>query len=298
MNKIKGFTLIEVAIALVIIGLLISGGTYLYGQQYTLGKVNKTREQLDHIHEVMLTFVKSNGFLPCPDTDGDGLENRNSDGACRSRQGRLPARTLGIDGEDAWGSPFYYRVNARAEDRDRVTDICQSASVFGAITASGVPRTKDSDFAMCPDTHLYYCRGCSDVCGSLCDVPEDPNDPASQPDPRPNLNAPPYFHTSTRPVSSENDGFKNLTIKSPQGDTLQEVVVAVVVSFGRNGLMTWGSVNANTPSCPLSLTSDERENCDNNTTFIDGHKAIDDYLVGITLREVKQAAIEAGYPKY
>ena len=289
MNKIKGFTLIEVAIALVIIGLLISGGTYLYGQQYTVGKVDQTREQLDNIHKVMLTFVKTNGFLPCPDTDGDGLENRQSNGACRSREGRLPARTLGVDGEDAWGDPFYYRVNARAEDLNRVTDICQSASVFGAITSSGVPRTKDSNFAMCPDTHLYYCRKCSDVCGSLCDFSADP---------RPNLNKPPYFHTSTRPVSSEADGFKNLTIKSPQGDTLQEVVVAVVVSFGRNGLMTWGSANANTPSCPSSLTSDEQENCDNDTTFIDGRKAIDDYLVGITLREVKQAAIEAGYANY
>jgi len=300
MIKAKGFTLIEIALALVIIGLLITGGTFLYGQQYHSDKINQTHSQLNNIHDLMLIFVQTNGYLPCPDTDGDGLENRKTDGACQSRQGRLPGQTLGIDSKDAWGTPFYYRVNARAEDINRVTDICQSASVFAAVRPDGAPEpgtygsNANSSLMMCDANKTYYCRDCIVACGTTC---VDPSSPAFI-DPRPNSGLPPYFHSSTQPVASENDGMKSMTIVSPSGNTLNEVVVAVVVSFGQNGKQTWGTPSANVPSCPASLTSEEQENCDNDQNFIDGSKAIDDFLVGITLREVKKVAIDSGLINY
>lgn len=304
--KVRGFTLIEVAVALVIIGLLISGGSFLYGQQYRSDKVNKTYKQLNEIHNLMLSFVQANGFLPCPDTDGDGLENRKTDGACQSRQGRLPGQTLGIDSKDAWGTPLYYRVNARAEDLNRVTDICQSASVFGAIRPDGTPvlgtYTSGSGTypsMKCEENKTYYClpasttsSSCSNACGTTC------TSVSSSSDPRPNSGGPPYFHTSTFPIGAFSDGMKNMTIQSPSGNTLEELVVAVVVSFGQNGKLTWGAPSANVPSCPASLTAEEQENCNDDRTFIDGNKALDDYLVGITLREVKKAAIDSGLINY
>jgi prepilin-type N-terminal cleavage/methylation domain-containing protein len=291
-NKFGGFTLIEIAIVLVIIGLLTTGGGYLIAQQFQSSKRMQAKNELSTIHDSLLTYVKVNGYLPCPDKltgNGamDGVEDRKSNGSCSTREGQLPYQTLGVNDLDPWHNSYYYRVNARAEDINRVTDICQSASVFGAIKAGGVVRTKGANFAMCPETRQYYCRNCNDVCGVACDFNADP---------RPYTNRPPYFHTSTRPIGAEADGFKNLTITDwKAGNTLSELNVAVVVSFGSNGRLTWAGSN----HCPTSLPSEEHENCDNDSDFIASDlSSFDDLIIGVTLNEVKRAAIEAGINKY
>jgi len=304
MIKTKGFTLIEIALALVLIGVLISGGILLYGEQFHGDKINQTQSQLNKIRNIMLTFVQANGYLPCPDTDGDGVENRKTNGACQSRQGRLPGQTLGVKSKDAWGIPLYYRVNERSEQINRVTDICQSASVFGAKKPDGNPviGTYGVNYKsmLCPKNNTYYClpsssvhSSCTDACdGTLCIAVNSSNDP------RPYSGQPPYFHISTFPIAAFSDGMKNMTIKALSGRKLSEINVAVVVSFGQNGAQTWGGAAANVPACPASLTAEEQENCDNDRDFIADNNAFDDYLIGITLREVKKATIDAGYPGY
>jgi len=289
----KGFTLIEVALALALIGILVSGGVLLFGQQHQQDKKNQTYQQLADLRQLMLVFVQTNGYLPCPDTNGNGQENRKTNGACTNRQGFLPAQTLGVKAKDAWGVPLYYRVNARAEDLARVTDICQSASVFGAVRPDGSSVSADlSSLEQCPNNNLYYCNQCAAACTTVCTTVT----PATSP--LPNTGKPPYFHTSTMPVAAYNDGYKNMTIKTPSGNKLETLVVATVVSFGKNGGQTWGTPLSNTPDCPPSLTNEEQENCDNDRDFIDKGKELDDTVMGITLREVKKAAIDLGYDKY
>ena len=290
----QGFTLLEVAIALLIISLLVFGGVTMYSTDYQQSKQKAVSLQLEEIKKLMLGFVRVNGYLPCPDKltgthSGDGGADRKSSGACATREGYLPTKTLGMSQtKDPWGNKFYYRVNARAEDLTRVTDICESASVFGAKRPDGTPvaGTKDANFAQCQATKMYFCRACSTACSSICNFSVDP---------RPHPSAPPYFHSSTRPVAAEPDGFKNLEIKDENGNLVESVDVAVIVSFGSNGRYTW----ADSAHCPSTLPADEKENCDNDVTFI-RHRIqdLDDYVIGITLNDVKAEEIKAGLPNY
>ncbi|NWG31149.1 MAG: type II secretion system protein [Rhodocyclaceae bacterium] len=113
----RGFTLTEMAVVLVIVALLIGGMILPLSTQQELRYVAETRKQLSDIAEALYGYAASHTasdgrpYLPCPDTDGDGLENR-SGGGCASQEGILPWATLGLGRLDAWGNPFRYRVSA------------------------------------------------------------------------------------------------------------------------------------------------------------------------------------------
>lgn len=53
--------------------------------------------------------------LPCPDTDGDGMENRTGT-ACASVEGDLPWVDLGVAENDSWGNHYRYRVSSLFSD--------------------------------------------------------------------------------------------------------------------------------------------------------------------------------------
>ncbi|MFN3717118.1 MAG: type II secretion system protein, partial [Thiobacillus sp.] len=96
-----GFTLTEMAVVLVIVALLIGGMILPLSTQMELRNVSETRKQLNDIAEALYGYaashVASDGrpYLPCPDTDGDGLENR-SGSTCANQEGTLPWATLGL----------------------------------------------------------------------------------------------------------------------------------------------------------------------------------------------------------
>ena len=110
-----GFTLAEIAIVTLILGLMVVGVLGALTSQINQGRVNATQRQLDEIREALLGFASQNGYLPCPDTDGDGIENAPNRSvatllACTSVEGYLPWVTLGVPQTDAWGIRFRYRI--------------------------------------------------------------------------------------------------------------------------------------------------------------------------------------------
>lgn len=111
-----GFTLTEMAVVLVIVALLIGGMILPLSAQQEIRYVTETRKQLSDITDAISGYaashVASDGrpYLPCPDSDGDGHEDRSS-GACITQEGFLPSATLGLGRLDAWGNPFRYRVS-------------------------------------------------------------------------------------------------------------------------------------------------------------------------------------------
>ena len=110
-----GFTLAEIAIVTLILGLMMAGVLGAVTNQINQGRVSATQRQLDEIREALLGFASSNGYLPCPDTDGDGVENAPNRGvatllACTNVEGFLPWVTLGVQQTDAWGMRFRYRI--------------------------------------------------------------------------------------------------------------------------------------------------------------------------------------------
>ncbi len=113
MTAQKGFTLIEMAIVLIIIGIVISAMVTVLPSLIASAKARKTKAILEKIDYSVRGYIGATHHLPCPDTDNDGWENRNdnaltgnpSDDTCASYVGRLPFLTLGMaDGNDAWNN--------------------------------------------------------------------------------------------------------------------------------------------------------------------------------------------------
>jgi type II secretory pathway pseudopilin PulG len=118
MNKIAGFSLIEMAIGLVIIGLLIGSLLAPGVEQSTQQKIRTTQQTLEEIKEALLGFAEVNGRLPCPAIDLYGKEPANFADPAKQKcdtyddaDGYLPWAVLGVGRYDAWGRPFRYRVD-------------------------------------------------------------------------------------------------------------------------------------------------------------------------------------------
>lgn len=113
----RGFTLTEMAVVLVIVALLIGGMILPMAAQQDIRNNAETRQLLSDVGEALYGFAASHAatdskpYLPCPDTDGDGVENRTGN-ACTNPEGGLPWATLGIGRTDAWGNGLRYRVSA------------------------------------------------------------------------------------------------------------------------------------------------------------------------------------------
>ncbi len=105
----SGFTLVEMAIVLLIITLALGGLLTPMARQSERKHMDDTQAQLDDIRAALLGYAVSHKHLPCPDSDlpPDGLENRNG-ANCIGYSGTLPWQDLGIGAEDAWGRHFSY----------------------------------------------------------------------------------------------------------------------------------------------------------------------------------------------
>lgn len=156
----RGFTLVELAIVLVLVTILIGGLAAPLSAQIQARRIAETRKILDEAREAVMGYAMTHScrcaydtvgpagtllsapqttctsgcpannpsftavtlqrpYLPCPDTTGDGREDRNfSTRACieqvvgsKLSHGWLPWVDLGVAQQDAWGNRLRYTVN-------------------------------------------------------------------------------------------------------------------------------------------------------------------------------------------
>lgn len=129
-----GFTLAELAIAMVIIGLLLASAFIPLSAQIELRAISDTQRTMDGIREALIGYAQANGRLPCPAIPGTatgavdattlepaGVEDTNpypatATAVCRRTLGVIPWSTLGVPETDSWGRRFTYRVSPAYAD--------------------------------------------------------------------------------------------------------------------------------------------------------------------------------------
>jgi prepilin-type N-terminal cleavage/methylation domain-containing protein len=109
----RGFSLIELAVVLVIVGILVGGLIGTLGSRIDTSRQVETKQSLEDIRTALYGFAMSQTpvRLPCPDNDNDGLEDLTA-GQCDvlTTLGNLPWVTLGLQRGDVWGSTYSYWV--------------------------------------------------------------------------------------------------------------------------------------------------------------------------------------------
>ena len=112
-KRTTGFTLIEMAIVLLIITLMVSSAIGPLGAQIELRRRADTQKALDEIKEALMGYAVANGTLPCPSALASGIPTGFALTSCNSTNssGYLPWATLGVTRQDAWGNLFNYGVS-------------------------------------------------------------------------------------------------------------------------------------------------------------------------------------------
>jgi len=155
----SGFTLVEIAIVLLIVTILLGYSVAMLTVQQELKQYRQAQKEITDIVSAVEAFAQVNGYLPCPawaddlaapTVSSNGFECREDGGAldcggsdptvdsCDVWFGFVPGKTLGLEGRyspntglllDPWGMPYRYQVS-------------------DSNTGSNPPLTDEDDFVM------------------------------------------------------------------------------------------------------------------------------------------------------
>ena len=103
----KGFTLLELSIYLIVIGIMTVALSGSFSQLQDAGNRDKTKIILKKSEIAITNFALGNNRLPCPDTNSDGREDCGAGSI-----GKIPFQTIELGGQalDANGMPITYSV--------------------------------------------------------------------------------------------------------------------------------------------------------------------------------------------
>ena len=142
----RGFTLIEIAVALLIMTLVIASILVPLQAQVESRNYTETQRILDQAREALIGYAAANGYFPCPadfaltsnGAEATGSTHTSGTGACPASVtattagvnvyiGYLPAVTLGFTPTDANG----YAVDAWGLTQNRIRYAISSSTVGG-----------------------------------------------------------------------------------------------------------------------------------------------------------------------
>lgn len=178
----RGFTLVEVAVVVAIVGLLMMGAIYTLSAQLDQKSYEETRARLAHARELLLSYAVVNGRLPCPArSDSAGAEVRNAGEECKNAGGVedhyggplaagvtggfLPAATIGfvqLDAQgfalDAWNNRIRYAV------AKTLTGCAASPTLPHFVRAAGLK----ANGITCQPADLIICKSSLGITGTSC----------------------------------------------------------------------------------------------------------------------------------
>ena len=142
----RGFTLIEMAIVLIIITILIGGLAVPLSAQIQARRIAETNKTLEDARGAVIGYAithpaaANSRHLPCPDIDGNGTEDRAVN-VCSNivngiASGFLPWVDLGVASQDAQGNRLGYAVMAVLADSGTGFSTASIAPVNPLVTCT------------------------------------------------------------------------------------------------------------------------------------------------------------------
>jgi prepilin-type N-terminal cleavage/methylation domain-containing protein len=176
----RGFTLIEVAISMVILGLVMTGLVVSLSQQLQQRRLLDTRTTLAEANDALIAFVTANARLPCPAIVGsNGLEATTAPGTCTAAAGFLPAVTLGLPNLDANGLLNDGWADGSIQDNSGAINYPRAirysvALLTGTLEVNALTTTKlgtatratvSADLSATANNGLFVCRSSAGLVG-------------------------------------------------------------------------------------------------------------------------------------
>ena len=187
----SGFTLVEIAIVLLIVGVLLGYTAALLPKQQELKKYRAVEQEMDQIIAAIVGFAQVNGRLPCPAIPNTaGNEDGGGGGNCNNYGGFVPVNTLGLTGRtnadslmlDPWGNPYrYYVTNSDFNAAGGWMDFCILSTEMRAVglvdSEYDTYTDLDGRYLICDDNGTSTddeCTGAVEVFGRPDSYPRPP----------------------------------------------------------------------------------------------------------------------------
>ena len=115
-KRLAGFSLVELAIVLLISGILMSAGLSLLTVKRSAAQLDTTQKHQEAIKQALISYLGKNRRLPCPSTTTGGTDDRGgaSPAPCKQYSGIVPYAELGLDRAaalDGWENFITYVVS-------------------------------------------------------------------------------------------------------------------------------------------------------------------------------------------
>jgi len=196
----QGFSLVELAVVLVILGFVIGALMMPLQAQRENTLRLQTENQLEIAKRALIGFAQTRGRLPCPATanetgvypDDSGVSNEDVNEVCAQQWGFLPAATLGIQPADSkgfaidgWGNRIYYAVTQTDANTDAKLDftttggmaevgssalapdlrVCQSGLPATGITTTTCSSLPENNYLIKDAVAVIYSTGATAALG-------------------------------------------------------------------------------------------------------------------------------------
>jgi prepilin-type N-terminal cleavage/methylation domain-containing protein len=167
----SGFTLIEVAIVVLIVSIIMGFTVALIPKQQELRRYKEANREMDKIIETIIGFAQVNGRLPCPSAPASaGVSSGGGAADCTTFGGMVPYTTLGVQGRlntgnllsDPWGNPYRYYVSGGDANDDGFSDFVvngqmQEVGLGDVFDATGSPAVDGTDGYIDLDGQFMIC---------------------------------------------------------------------------------------------------------------------------------------------
>lgn len=120
----RGFSLVELSVVLVVVGLLLSMAYIVVSKRVGIDLRAKSQQLIQDLNQSLVGFALQHYRLPCPDKNGNGVEQ------CGTITGEFPWKTVGLTFKPVGATNIPLRYGAY---QNVAANLVQASNVFSPI---------------------------------------------------------------------------------------------------------------------------------------------------------------------